>query len=229
MRDSFLNIVFLLFPLSFIAQNNVVIKSEFIFNNKRIEIDKDYVSSNKDTLSFETLKLYLSNFQFTYQDNSVEKIKSSYFLLDINEPESLNLKLEKKSNKKIKSIQFNIGIDSLTNVSGALGGCLDATNGMYWAWQSGYINFKIEGKSNSCMTRKNKFQFHIGGYLKPYYSLRPLNLLVKNDEINKDYLLIIDISKLFSNINLKKFNTVMIPCEEAMVVSDWFQNSLTLE
>jgi hypothetical protein len=36
---------------------------------------------------------------------------------------------------KYDQIQFQLGIDSLTNVSGAMGGDLDPTKGMYWTWQ----------------------------------------------------------------------------------------------
>jgi len=48
-------------------------------------------------------------------------------------------------------------VDSLANVSGAMSNDLDATKGMYWSWQSGFINLKIEGKSASCKTRKINF------------------------------------------------------------------------
>ena len=78
--------------------------------------------------------------------------------------------------KNIKSISFCIGIDSLASVSGALSGDLDPSNGMYWAWQSGYINMKIEGTSSSCKTRKNSFNFHIGGYLKPYNAIKKIEI-----------------------------------------------------
>jgi hypothetical protein len=67
-----------------------------------------------------------------------------------------------------------------------MAGDLDPIKGMYWAWQSGYINMKIEGKSSSCRTRKNEFQFHIGGYLSPYYAMRKVALTYdkKATEIN---------------------------------------------
>ena len=77
-------------------------------------------------------------------------------------------------------IKFNLGIDSLTNVSGVMGGDLDPTKGMYWTWQSGYINFKMEGSSAVCPTRNHEFQFHIGGYQDPFYAMQTLELEVKN-------------------------------------------------
>lgn len=227
MKNSFLIILFFFFQIVVFAQNNITINSSFTFRDKPIELEESYVSSNNDTLSLETIKVYLSNFELTYKDDTVEKIGNSFFLLDIENSESLKFELKKSCNKKLKSIQFSIGIDSITSVSGALGGCLDATKGMYWAWQSGYINFKIEGKSNSCKTRKNKFQFHIGGYLSPYYSMRRIGLPLNKNKTN--YNLTFDLSKLFEKIHLEEFNTVMMPCNEAMNLSDIFQKSVKIK
>ncbi len=106
------------------------------------------------------------------------------------------------------------------SVSGALKGDLDPTKGMYWAWQSGYINMKIEGKSSSCTTRKNKFQFHIGGYLKPEYAMRKVNLLLDNQKDKNKIELVMDLGKLFSEIKLKENNTIMIPGKVAMKLAD---------
>ena len=113
------------------------------------------------------------------EDKSLIKDTVKAHLIDVFEVDTLKINFKKLDFKKIKMIQFNIGIDSLTNVSGALGGDLDPQKGMYWAWQSGYINTKIEGRSPHCKNRKNAFQFHIGGYLQPFYAIRrvemPLN------------------------------------------------------
>ena len=76
--------------------------------------------------------------------------------------------LEIPEDTEFDAIQFNLGIDSLTNVSGALGGDLDPTKGMYWTWQNGYVNFKLQGTSDLCNNPKNEFEFHLGGYLKPF-------------------------------------------------------------
>ena len=87
---------------------------------------------------------------------------------------------------------------------------------MYWAWQSGYINFKIEGKSSSCKTRNNAFQFHVGGYLKPNYAIRTIELETKNSnfEIN------VDLAELFNVIKLSEINSIMIPGSKAMDIAD---------
>ena len=98
-----------------------------------------------------------------------------------------------------------------------MAGDLDPIKGMYWAWQSGYINMKIEGKSPSCKTRKNEFQFHLGGYLQPNYAMRKVEI---NYNSNNNVNIGIDLKEFFSNIKLSQMNSVMIPGKPAMELAD---------
>lgn len=188
----------------------------FKWKTESLSLNKNYISQN-DTLQFSLLKLYISGIEINYTDGSFYKEKNSYHLIDI---ENLNsFSISKKENKTISNVIFNIGVDSTASVSGALSGALDLQNGMYWAWQSGYINMKIEGKSNSCKTRKNAFHFHIGGYLNPNYALRKVNIKYNNYEKNQINL-VMDLSKLFEEIKLSDTNAIMIPGKEAMKIAD---------
>jgi len=92
---------------------------------------------------------------------------------------------------------------------------------MYWAWQSGFINMKIEGKSANCKTRKNIFQFHIGGYLKPNYAMRKIEIPIMKSQTTVNKISInFDLAKLFNDIDLSKINTIVVPGEEAMRIAD---------
>lgn len=221
----------LLFCLNVNAQTNndvLLLKIRLQFDGKDIAKETNYISAQKDTLTFETIRFYLSNFQINYTDKSNYKEANSYHLVDFDKPETLNLTFNPHKNKEIESIQYNIGVDSLASVSGAMEGDLDATKGMYWAWQSGFINMKIEGKSNSCKTRKNKFQFHIGGYLEPYYALRKIKFNV-NDNMDNEIPIIVDFAKLFNEIKLSETNTIMIPGKEAMKMADLSSQLFSVE
>ena len=189
------------------------------FNKFPLKLNKKYVSASKDTLTIETFRCYISNIQIQYDDNSVFTQKESYHLLDLENPNSFQIPITKKSDKLISKITFNIGIDSLTNTSGAMAGDLDPIKGMYWAWQSGYINMKIEGKSSSCKTRKNEFQFHLGGYMKPYYAMRKVELNF-NKNSNNNVNIGIDLKEFFSNIKLAQTNSIMTAGKPAMVLAD---------
>lgn len=187
------------------------------FNKLPLELNKNYVSDTKDTLSITTFKCYVSNIQIQFSDNSRFTEQDSHHLLDFDNPNSFQIPICIKSDKLISKITFNIGIDSLTNTAGAMAGDLDAIKGMYWAWQSGYINMKIEGKSPSCKTRKNEFQFHIGGYLPPFYAMRKAKINGNDNSNDNDNVNIaIDLKDFFSNINLSQTNSVMIPGKVAM-------------
>jgi len=215
-----LHIVFLfLFCLQVNSQSKtdyLAVNFHLEFNKLPLELNKKYISKANDTLSIETFRCYISNIQIQYADNSVFTQKDSYHLLDLDNPNSFQIPITKKSDKLISKITFNIGIDSLTNTSGAMAGDLDPVKGMYWAWQSGYINMKIEGKSPSCSTRKNEFQFHIGGYMKPNYAMQKVELNVNKKDIHIG----IDLNNFFSDIQLSKTNSIMIPGKVAMELAN---------
>ena len=216
-----IHIVFLfLFCLKVYSQSksdSIAVNFHLEFNKLPLELNKKYISKAKDTLSIETFRCYISNIQIQYTDNSVFTQKDSYHLLDLENPNSFQIPITKMSDKLISKITFNIGIDSLTSNSGALTGDLDPAKGMYWAWQSGYINMKIEGKSSSCKTRNNEFQFHIGGYLQPNYSMRKVEI---NYNSNNNVNIGIDLKDFFSNIKLAQINSVMIPGKLAMELAN---------
>ena len=195
------------------------------FNKLPLELNKNYVSDTKDTLSISTFKCYVSNIQIQYSDNSRFIQNDSQHLLDFDSSNSFQIPICKKSDKLISKITFNIGIDSLTNTAGAMAGDLDPIKGMYWAWQSGYINMKIEGKSTRCKTRKNEFQFHIGGYLSPFYAMRKVEINGNdnsNDNFNSNNKIniAIELNDFFSKIQLSQTNSVMIPGKIALELAN---------
>ena len=199
------------------------------FNDLAVVKGQEFTSSKGDTLSIEKFRCYISNVKLVYEDKTISEDKDTFHLLDLDSLQSLSFLLPKKQNKTISKITFNVGIDSLTNASGIQTGVLDPMNGMYWAWQSGYINMKIEGKSPSCITRNNKFQFHIGGYLFPNYALREIEIPINKSQNPNEITIQIDLAKFFSEINLKDENQVMIPGKKAMQLADLSLKMFELE
>jgi hypothetical protein len=84
---------------------------------------------------------------------------------------------------------------------------------MYWTWQSGYINFKLEGISSLCPARKNKFYWHIGGYSPPFNILRQVALKT-NGKIS------IQLEQLFEEIDISVEYQVMSPNHNAVQIAD---------
>ncbi|WP_298154669.1 MbnP family protein [Flavobacterium sp.] len=210
------------------AADTIVLKCDIRFGEKPLALHQHYVSRN-DTLQFTMLKFYLSALEFTFADGTIFKEKDSYHLIDIENSPSLQIVVPSTDNSPISTIRFAVGVDGGANESGANGGDLDLQNGMYWAWQSGYINFKMEGKSNSCKTRNSEFQFHIGGYQQPFNAFRTIELPAVTSKDPSKIDLIINLAKLFDNIALAKINSVMVPGKNAMAIADMFKEVFSIE
>ena len=92
------------------------------------------------------------------------------------EPASKTIHLNNVPPGEYSGIKFIIGVDSLHNCSGAQSGALDPVNAMFWAWNTGYIFMKLEGRSPASTSPGNIFEFHIGGYKKPANCIRTVML-----------------------------------------------------
>jgi hypothetical protein len=195
------------------------------FGKDSLVINKNYFSETiNDSVSIQSLRFYLSDINLIKNGRKIYQVKNQPNLIDISK--KLQVKLFTKSELEFDAIQFDIGVDSLSQVSGAMGGDLDPMKGMYWSWQSGYINFKLEGKSNICNTRNHVFQFHIGGYISPYNSIQHIILPIQNKtNIN----IKLNIKKLLSQIDLKNLNQIMSPSEKSVEISKQFANFFSIE
>lgn len=213
-------LLFIVFKCAY-SQRNEAIKLTFksYFGDEEFKLNRNYPQSTlNDSIQIETLKFYISGIELLDSNNRIWKEKNSYHLIDFENKNSQSIQLYIPKKSHISKLKFNIGIDSITSNSGALDGDLDPTKGMYWAWQSGYINFKMEGTSPICETRKHKFQFHLGGYMKPFYAMQSITLpisLVEDNTVQINF----NIAPIFNSISLKDTYSIMIPGREALELS----------
>ena len=197
------------------------------FNNEKLILNtRQYITTQKDTLSLSTFKFYISNVAIEFEDGTVYKESKSQHLIDVDIEKSLKFQLNDISNKNISKVMFTIGIDSLTNVSGNLEGDLDPSLGMYWAWNSGYINMKLEGKSSSCTSVKKNFQYHIGGYLTKQNACQ--QILLNVTQKNAPIVIKVDVAKWMDRVALKDTPSIMIPGAKAIAMSDWYKEMFSL-
>jgi hypothetical protein len=188
-----------------------------ITENTLLIKDTIYIFDKANTIKIETLKFYISHIQLFDNEKLVYTEKESYHLCDLLDSAKHNFKLKVSTSITYNTISFYIGIDSLTNVSGAMGKDLDPTKGMYWTWQSGYINFKIEGTSNLCTNPKKEFQFHIGGYTHPFFTLQTVSLkVIQSNTIS----VLLDVNKLLQSIDISKQQHMMSPSADAVKLSE---------
>ncbi len=191
---------------------------EPIYGNNQLVIDTYLPLSKTDSVQITLLKFYLSNIELLNDKKTVWQESNSVHLMDLEDINSFRIALNVPKSIEFNSIKMNLGIDSLTNVSGALGGDLDPTRGMYWAWQSGYINFKLEGKSPICPTRKHAFQFHLGGYLGTDYAMQLIDFQLSKPVFDT-ITLQLNIQNFLSRIDLNQQNSIVTPSAEAVVLA----------
>lgn len=130
-----------------------------------------------DTIEITKCRGYISSLKVNYSDDSYWFEHFSYHLLDFTDSNNNYITFPVDSAKSITSFEYTIGTDSLVNISGVYTGDLDPILGMYWAWNSGYINFKLEGNNS-----QTAFSYHVGGYVAPYATARRVTHLIDNDD-----------------------------------------------
>ena len=212
--------------IAFSQNNSIQFSISPTFGSTTLHLaDSAFTANDSTHLKITEVKFYISEIQFLKNGRIVLEEKNSFHLVDASEINSLKISIDNKQNISFDQLKFNLGIDSATNVSGAMGGDLDPTKGMYWTWQSGYINFKLEGTTNLCPTRKNEFEFHLGGYQQPNYCLQTLSFPINNSgKIN----LKLDVQKILQQIDLAKTNHIMSPSAEAVLISKIVAKAFTV-
>lgn len=168
-----------------------------------LELNKVLTTSLGEQITISNFKYYISNIAF--KNTATQKWfapKNLYFLIDENIAESKNIRLT-IPNKNYDAIEFMIGVDSLRNVSGVQTGALDPAKGMFWTWNSGYIQAKLEGYSPVAKSINEKFTYHIGGFKQNENTVRKVILSLKNKKEEKSTLAIniaADADKWFNGI-----------------------------
>jgi len=125
----------------------------------------------QDSLTFTTLKYYVSNIVLNAEDGSSWSEPESYHLVDLSLADGNVLALSNVPAGNYTSIDFTFGVDSIRNVSGAQSGALAPSNNMFWDWNNGYIMLKAEGTSPQ--SPSGSFAFHFGGFMEPYNTVTP--------------------------------------------------------
>ena len=121
------------------------------------------------------------------------------------------------NNQKASYIRLTLGVDSVTNAAGVHCCALDPANGMYWSWQSGYIQFKLEGKEKD----GNALNLHLGGFSNEHMSSItdeiPIRRLITNgpllpmNERSQGILVELDLSTFIKLVNTNQEYSLMSP------------------
>lgn len=190
---------------------------DLVFQGEKIVPGEQYHSEKiGDEVLIETVRFYISDLQFFADGKPVTSVSETPLLIDAGVPESCTTSLELNEGASFDEVRFTLGLDSLINVSGALGGDLDPTKGMYWAWQSGYINFKLEGETETCPARHHFFQYHLGGYRPPHQTVQSV---VVSGKSTNHFRIEVDLATFLDQLDVSQTYQVMSPNAKGVELS----------
>lgn len=156
---------------------NVKVTVENMAGNQILALDNTwYKTENGDSIQITTYNYFISNIVLTKADGSTYKETESYHLIMENDSKSKTFTIPAVPVGKYTNISFLIGVDSARNVSGAQTGALDPNTGMFWDWNTGYIQAKMEAKSPQA--KEGNLIYHLGGYSGEYNMLRTVLLKI---------------------------------------------------
>lgn len=216
-------------------KNHVEIKFTHFVGDRLIQLDSVFYKNdvNQD-FSITKFKYYIGNLSLI-RKNGTKYSCDNYFLIDEEKPNSKIISLENVPDGEYTSINFTIGVDSIDNCSGAQSGALDPINGMFWTWNTGYIFLKLEGISDFSSLPNSLYEYHIGGFKEPNYSIREVSLPLytsliltsnskENIEIKAD---VIEILKSPTIIDFSKLPSVT-DFNNATIIADNYKDMFSI-
>jgi hypothetical protein len=174
-------------------------------------------------------KYYLCNMQWQRKDGQIIQ-QNDYYLIDEDDTDSKHIMIKNLPAGEYTSLTYTIGVDSLHNCSGAQTGALDPVHAMFWAWNTGYIFFKLEGKSSSSESPGHFLEYHIGGYKAPNNMIREVTIDFGNTPLVISHTAIVtvhlkaDIAEVLQHnttIDFSKTSSVTEPNKSAAIADNY--------
>jgi len=197
-------------------------------------LDKKYVNPFGEDMVIAKFKYYISNMVLTGDNGKSVSIEGPPWLIDEADSSSKNIHILSPL-VRITAIQFQVGIDSIKNVSGVQTGALDPLKGMFWTWNTGYIFAKLEGYSDTAKVPGHYFTYDIGGYKKRENAIRKIRLALPASQSGQEYPSLIsidaDINKWFLSkyeINISHSPICHSPGELAMKIADNYSDMFSI-
>ncbi len=188
---------------------------------------------NGDTLTFTTLKYYISNIRFRKNDGSWYEQPDSYYLVDLSDESSAQISVSGIPTGTYTEMQYTLGVDSARNVSGAQSGALSVSNDMFWSWNSGYIMIKAEGTSPN--SSSGSFAYHLGGFSGTNSAVATMsadlsatNLIVSAGHTSEVHMLV-NTARLMHTTSVETLNAIHMPGADAKVMADDFHSGFAFD
>ena len=202
----------------------VALQVKFVYDKKPLE--------SIEGLTVKNLKCYIGDITGLKDHSTVVGIDPAYHLIDYSNPTSQQFDFV--VNQVPDQFRITLGVDSITNSEGVHGGDLDPTKGMYWSWQSGYIQFKFEGSFKG-----KEYSLHLGGFENAKFSSREHVSLVgirialpqpmppgNSKPVVKNTVLTIDIKPLLDAAVSKGITDLMSPSSAVPLLMDALEKGI---
>ena len=170
--------------------------------DKILQLDSaTYINELDQPFTVTKFKYYIGNITLLQAGGLITL--HDYYLVDEDEAETKKISLDIPPGQ-YSNIEFTIGVDSADNCSGAQTGALDPVNAMFWAWNTGYIFLKLEGKSPVSKSPGNVFEYHIGGYKEPAKCIRHISMSISRGMVvevaqGKELHIKVDVAEILKN------------------------------
>jgi hypothetical protein len=217
-------LTYCLFFLPVFGWGQLTVQVNVSARNQKVVLNEP-ISVNDQVFQLEQIRFYLSKFEF-YKNGELTAVDPvEAYLVDFETDSTRKLVFPTVSFAEVDEMRFLFGIDSLVNTSGVMSGALDPMYGMYWSWQSGYINCKLEG--TFFKPNRETFQLHLGGYASPFSAVQQVIL---KTEITAVTQLNIDLDLLMDRVVQSKTELhVMSPCTKAVEYAQILAKSIALK
>jgi hypothetical protein len=206
-----------LFGNSLMAQKSFIL--EATLGNEPVQCGKWVVNKQNDSLQVNRCAMYLSGLQFFANGKPLLTAEKPILINFCNGAFTRNQVPENAD-----SVAFLVGIDSLIQSAGALGGDLDPVHGMYWTWQSGYIHVKVETRTSKLEGESHSIICHLGGYSAPFNSNRQTGF-----RLNSQMHHTINLDQFLGSESFSQVRKIMSPSLTANKLSDAFIDSINSE
>lgn len=180
---------------------------KLLYGEQELKLNEGAVKSKDGKFTFHKIKFYLAT---SNQLQGGHADSYQFFLIDAADEESCFLTFSKELQER-QDVRFELGIDSIIQYAGVQGGALDPRNGMYWAWNSGYIFFKLEADCHS-ERLEHTGRWHLGGFRSPYIA----QSLVQIKQIISGSCLVLDLKPFLEYCVSHSMYEVMSPGPEAV-------------
>ena len=149
----FLFFLWSLIPVVAHGQSGVTIHHQVTLGDAPVVLGEWQKSDSLVSIRIDKLRWYVSL-------PPAGKTGSKVWLMDLSDSSSLDQQMSRPINNKI-SLLF--GIDSAIQIGGVGTGALDPQRGMYWTWQTGYVQWKMEGAIRVDGV-ESPLELHLGGF-----------------------------------------------------------------